>query len=430
MRIENNSFRNSWTAVAIDGSWRFVNCTWAARHVTGHKDDLPQVFHKYDEFYFLTDPEDYIYQHYPDDPAWQLLEIPLPFSEFINLPVVKSPFFNYGLRFYSNFGAVLNADNGMVEIRLITPKILGFGSMLEPVDRVPSEPKSLDGRTLLRLIKNEAIFTVSLPRAGRFYFSVYAGDYWHSECLESTCSFLINCPSMTGPAAPVYPPVPYYGPTPIMERLGITTDTHNDPLIVTTGENLEIKFNMNKDTKVTHTFQYFDVQDDSVTDIDRYVFVRSRSDTSISYMVRCSREGYYIFSLFGTDGKAESSGLDCVFRYLIVCQEAQSSISAFPKTYHRWQRCTLYEPLSGDLLQDKRYTFKMDIPQAVEVFVAIGEIWHHLKRKVGYTWEGNINTGKTSSVAKIMARFTVSRDSSLFAHLLDYELMEDEETEI
>ncbi|ESO95385.1 hypothetical protein LOTGIDRAFT_116904, partial [Lottia gigantea] len=107
MRMEGNSFRNSWTAVNIDGSWRLINCTWAARHVTGHRDDLPQLFHKYDEFYFLTDPEDYIYQHYPDEPSWQLLDIPLPFSEFLNLPVVKSPFFNYGLRFYSNYGATI-----------------------------------------------------------------------------------------------------------------------------------------------------------------------------------------------------------------------------------------------------------------------------------------------------------------------------------
>ena len=116
MRMEGNTFRNAWTAVFVDGSWRLVNCTWAARHVTGHRDSLPQLFYKYDEFYFLTDPEDYVYQHYPDDPSWQLLDIPLPFSEFLNLPVVKSPFFNYGLRFFSNYGATLATETGMVEV--------------------------------------------------------------------------------------------------------------------------------------------------------------------------------------------------------------------------------------------------------------------------------------------------------------------------
>lgn len=28
-------FRNSWTAVSIDGSWCFINCNWGARHVKG-----------------------------------------------------------------------------------------------------------------------------------------------------------------------------------------------------------------------------------------------------------------------------------------------------------------------------------------------------------------------------------------------------------
>jgi transglutaminase/protease-like cytokinesis protein 3 len=51
------------------------------------------LFYQCDEFYFITDPEDHIYQHFPDDPKWQLLECPITLTEFINLPIVKSPFF-------------------------------------------------------------------------------------------------------------------------------------------------------------------------------------------------------------------------------------------------------------------------------------------------------------------------------------------------
>ena len=46
MRMDGQAFRNSWTVVNIDGSWRLVNCTWGARHVTGHKDTLPPMYHK------------------------------------------------------------------------------------------------------------------------------------------------------------------------------------------------------------------------------------------------------------------------------------------------------------------------------------------------------------------------------------------------
>ncbi|CAI9741237.1 kyphoscoliosis peptidase-like [Octopus vulgaris] len=429
MRIDGNAFRNSWTAVAIDGSWRFINCTWAARHISGHKDDLPQVFHTYDEFYFLTDPEDYIYQHYPDESSWQLLDIPLPFSEFINLPVVKSPFFNYGLRFYSNYGATISTDSGLIEIRLVMPKILGFGSLLEHFEK-SSDKKDLEGRSLLRLVKNEAIFTVSLPQPGIYYFSIYTGDYWHSECLESACSFLINCKRLLGPPAPPYPPVPFFGATPALEELNITMQSHPDPLIVSNNETMEIVFHMDSNIKITHSFQYFDTNDGSISDIDRYVFLRSRTEKETTYMIRCPKEGFYIFSLYAADSKTEAQTLDCVYRYLVVSQEPNPLVNVFPKTFHRWQKCTLYEPLSGDLLTGRRYVFRLEVPRAVEVFVVNGEIWSHLKRRVGHTWEGSVLMPNTAGVTKVFARFTLERESSIFAHLLDYELIEDAETEI
>lgn len=429
MKMDSGTFRNSWTAVAIDGNWRFVNCTWAARHVTGHKDNLPEMFHKYDEFYFLTDPEDYIYQHYPDDSSWQLIDIPLPFSEFISLPVVKSPFFNYGLRFYSNYGGTLTTDTGMVEVRVVASKILGFGSLLESFDK-SVESRLLEGRVLLRHVKNEVIFTVNLPRRGLYYFSIYTGDYWHSECLESACSFLVNCTRIVGDPAPAYPPVPFYGPTPVMEDLKISCENQLDPLIISNGQNMEIIFKLDKDNKITHTFQFYDTSDESVTDIDRYVFLRSRTDTNATYLIRCPRDGYYIFSLYASGSDKEGQTLDCAYRYLIINQEANPNVTVFPKTYHRWQRCTLHEPVSGDLMTNKRYMFRLDVPQAVEVFLVIGEIWYHLKRKLGFTWEANINTGKNTGTAKVYARFTAERDASIFAHLLDFELVDDGETEI
>uniref|UniRef100_A0A2C9JDD3 LIM zinc-binding domain-containing protein n=1 Tax=Biomphalaria glabrata TaxID=6526 RepID=A0A2C9JDD3_BIOGL len=431
MRMDGQTFRNSWTVVNINGSWRLVNCTWAARHVTGHKDNLPQMYHKYDEFYFLTDPEDHIYQHYPDDPQWQLMEIPLPFSEFLNLPVVKSPFFNYGLRFYSNYGATLNTDTGMVEVRLLIPKILGFGSMLEPVHRQPSEPKQIEGRTLLRLVNNEAIFTIALPATGLYYFSIYVGDYWKSECLESACTFLIQCTNMKGRPSPPYPPVPFFGPTPVMENLGISAESNIDPLVVCNNDFIEINFVLCKDIRLTHTFQYFDVSDGSITDIDRYVFLRSRNDTGANYLIRCHKAGFYIFSLFAADITGEAQSLDCAFRYLVICQEPSPTVAMFPKTYQKWHRCTLHEPLTGDLRVDKKVIFRLDVPQAIEVFVVINEIWHHLKHKIGCAWEGQVSTGPIPGVAKVYARFQgATKDQSIFSQMLDYQIVDDAETEI
>lgn len=67
MRMDGIFFWNFWIVVFIDGNWCFVNCIWVVWCVIGYKDDLFEIFYKYDEFYFLMDFEDYIYQYYLDD---------------------------------------------------------------------------------------------------------------------------------------------------------------------------------------------------------------------------------------------------------------------------------------------------------------------------------------------------------------------------
>jgi len=62
---------HSWNSVYIDGSWYLLDCHWATRH-----DNSADVKYDYDEFYFLTDPAEMIYSHFPEDAAWQLLPSP------------------------------------------------------------------------------------------------------------------------------------------------------------------------------------------------------------------------------------------------------------------------------------------------------------------------------------------------------------------
>ena len=142
---------------------------------------------------------------------------------------------------------------------------------------------------------------------------------------------------------------------------------------------------------------------------------------------------FFIFSLFAADVGGESSSLDCAFRYLVICQEPSPTVAKFPKTYQKWHRCSLMEPLAGDLHTDKHVAFRLDVPQALEMFVVIGEVWHHLKRRVGCAWEGHVPTGSVPGTAKVYARFQGpggSKDQSIFSQMLDYEIIEDLETEI
>jgi len=62
---------HSWNAVYVDDSWFLLDCHWATRH-----DNSVDIKYDYDDFYFLTDPTEMIFSHFPEDAAWQLLQSP------------------------------------------------------------------------------------------------------------------------------------------------------------------------------------------------------------------------------------------------------------------------------------------------------------------------------------------------------------------
>lgn len=119
VRFTDNRFRNSWNAVYVAGAWRFVQCNWGARHLVNAKERASKsdsLRYEYDDHYFLTDPKEFIFEFFPQQPDWQLLRRPINLKEFEELPFVRSLFFRYGLYFpvgQSNDG-VINSHGDII----------------------------------------------------------------------------------------------------------------------------------------------------------------------------------------------------------------------------------------------------------------------------------------------------------------------------
>ncbi len=99
-------FRHAWNAVKIDGTWEFVDPTWAmqgdyregsnivskrqhAREIERRESGLTNVKKKrnnrqLDDRWFMTKPQEMIKTHFPDDAKWQLLARPRSFASFIH----------------------------------------------------------------------------------------------------------------------------------------------------------------------------------------------------------------------------------------------------------------------------------------------------------------------------------------------------------
>lgn len=53
--------------------------------------------HRFDDFYFLTEPREFINSHFPDEENWQLLDTPISLEQFELIPLMTSAFYTLGL---------------------------------------------------------------------------------------------------------------------------------------------------------------------------------------------------------------------------------------------------------------------------------------------------------------------------------------------
>ncbi|MFW6347934.1 MAG: transglutaminase domain-containing protein [Cyclonatronaceae bacterium] len=90
---------HAWNAVRIDGDWKLLDATWGA----GFIDEESLSFAKsFEEHYFFTAAESFIYDHFPEDERWQLLDTPLNEDQYLDMAWVRPAFFQHGLRLDSH----------------------------------------------------------------------------------------------------------------------------------------------------------------------------------------------------------------------------------------------------------------------------------------------------------------------------------------
>lgn len=84
---------HAWNAVYIDSTWHLLDVTWASGVVSFAN----EYIREYNNFYFLTPPEEFIRDHYPEDPQWTLLSNPPVYREYSQSPFRYSGYMKAGI---------------------------------------------------------------------------------------------------------------------------------------------------------------------------------------------------------------------------------------------------------------------------------------------------------------------------------------------
>jgi hypothetical protein len=176
------SVNHAWNAVQVQGRWHLVDATWDAGYVDG------RTFHKrYSTAYLFPEPRQFLHTHFPTDPRWQLLALPLTAEQFSRLPYLPGRFFEQGLRLITpleRFHPVGDA----VQFSIETPPNVVLTSELLPQAGDPEAKK--EQRTLVRREGTRSDILVTFPKAGRWSVQVFGksrhdpGNYWQVAAVE------------------------------------------------------------------------------------------------------------------------------------------------------------------------------------------------------------------------------------------------------
>lgn len=105
---------HAWNSVIINNRPYLLDVTWGA----GYIDDQARFKKSFNTHYFLTDPEQFIYDHLPEEEYWQLKKNPISRSAFKDLMLLHPAFFKTGLELLSHKNSnIIVQDELLITIR-------------------------------------------------------------------------------------------------------------------------------------------------------------------------------------------------------------------------------------------------------------------------------------------------------------------------
>ncbi len=154
---------HAWNAVKIDDKWYLIDSTWGAGYVQNQ--GYVKQFQKH---YFLTPPDQFIYDHLPEDSKWQLLKNPISKQEFEKLPHLKGHFFAYNLKLKSHKHGIIRTKY-KVKIKLSSPEDVLFTVRLSK-----GSSEQNNRHLFIEKSSNTATISVYLPSKGTYTLRIFA----------------------------------------------------------------------------------------------------------------------------------------------------------------------------------------------------------------------------------------------------------------
>ena len=174
-----------WNGVFIDGDWQLVDLKWSKSCKCNPAN--PTKHQLVSDFFFLTEPSQLIFTHFPANSDWQLLRPAVIDTEYEGYPVVHSAFFNAGLKLLHEIRGLIHVYCGIYTLTL------GYSGQFSFTFKLSNEKIQYD---LSRYIMKETTTSkltlyFRAPCDGDFTLAVYIKaaeqDHYTRACQYKLC---------------------------------------------------------------------------------------------------------------------------------------------------------------------------------------------------------------------------------------------------
>lgn len=342
-KIDKNLHRGEWNAVLIDGNWRLINAFWGACVLSDDIDNDKQDYvYTCDEDFFLADPQQIIYTHFPEEPNWQLIDNKKTIKEFETMVFLKDRFFTLEMRVLSHPFCNIEAKEGEVDILfglhpeksvnhtfLCIPTFFvegGKSSRTRPVE-LPQKNVQLD--FVHRPNENVLSIKVRFPKVGTYKLEIVGKDMTvrtPEYDFDWVAIYKVEVKSI--PEKQTFFPIleaAGWGPNKLLEEFGLVALSHQTGVIKMLPGPLEVKFKIVDQAKFTkiganivHALLPLGNDDDSM--VERNPFKKNGDILSATVNVEPGEFKMKISHLFG-EGHEHN-----ICNYHVICNPAPAPV--------------------------------------------------------------------------------------------------------